>query len=119
MGFYDGLTFHRIIRSFMVQGGDPTGTGMGNGPYGTILAEFSDAPERAHGYGVLSMARMGNDENSASCQFFICCDEGPSVWGLDGNYASFGGVTSGLAALEALASKREHLPRRVHDNSPL
>ena len=104
VGFYDGLTFHRILRTFMVQGGDPTGTGMGNSPYGTIEGEFSDAPERAHGYGVLSMARMGMDPNSASCQFFICCDETPNVWSLDGKYASFARVSSGVATLEALAT---------------
>ena len=103
-GFYDGLTFHRILREFMVQGGDPLGNGMGDSPHGTIQAEFSEAPERAHGYGVLSMARMGNDPNSASCQFFVCCDESPSVWALDGQYASFGRVTSGVATLEALAN---------------
>ncbi|MEZ6014972.1 MAG: peptidylprolyl isomerase [Planctomycetota bacterium] len=102
-GFYDGKTFHRIMRDFMVQGGDPTGTGAGNSPHGTIKAEFSDDPARAHGYGVLSMARMGNDPDSASCQFFICCNEAPNVWNLDGQYASFGRVTSGVATLEALA----------------
>jgi peptidyl-prolyl cis-trans isomerase B (cyclophilin B) len=103
-GFYDGKSFHRILRDFMVQGGDPTGTGAGNSPHGTIKAEFSTDPARAHGYGVLSMARMGNDPNSASCQFFICCDESPAVWNLDGQYASFGRVTSGVATLEALAN---------------
>jgi len=103
-GFYDGKTFHRILRDFMVQGGDPTGTGGGNSPHGKIKAEFSTDPARAHGYGVLSMARMGNDPNSASCQFFICCDESQAVWNLDGQYASFGRVTSGVATLEALAS---------------
>jgi len=102
-GFYDGLTFHRILRNFMVQGGDPTGTGGGNSPHGTIQAEFSEAPERGHHYGVLSMARLGNNPDSASCQFFICCDEGPNVWNLDGNYTSFGRITSGVATLEALA----------------
>ena len=101
-GFYDGVTFHRILRDFMVQGGDPTGTGSGGGPYGTIPAEFSDAPERAHGYGVISMARSPAPD-SASYQFFICCDEGQKVWGLDGKYASFGRITSGVATLEALA----------------
>ncbi len=102
-GFYDGIGFHRILRDFMVQGGDPTGTGMGSSPHGTILAEFSDAPERAHGYGVLSMARGGQDVNSASCQFFLCCDESPSVWGLDNQYTSFGRITSGVETLETIA----------------
>lgn len=102
-GFYDGIIFHRILRDFMVQGGDPTGTGMGSSPHGTIQAEFSDAPERAHGYGVLSMARGGQDVNSASCQFFLCCDESPSVWGLDNQYTSFGRITSGVETLETIA----------------
>ncbi|QDV09922.1 Putative peptidyl-prolyl cis-trans isomerase [Planctomycetes bacterium Poly30] len=103
-GFYDGLTFHRILRDFMVQGGDPQGTGMGGSPHGKIQAEFSEEPERQHGYGVLSMARGGNDVNSASSQFFLCCDESQSVWGLDGKYASFGKLTSGVETLEKLAN---------------
>ena len=102
-GFYSGLTFHRILRDFMIQGGDPQGTGMGGSPHGNIKAEFSEEPPRRHGYGVLSMARGGHDVNSASSQFFLCCDESPSVWGLDGKYASFGKLTSGVAVLEALA----------------
>jgi peptidyl-prolyl cis-trans isomerase B (cyclophilin B) len=102
-GFYTGLGFHRVLRSFMVQGGDPTGTGGGNSPYGTIRGEFSDDPERAHGYGVLSMARVGGADDSASCQFFICNDEGINVWSLDGKYASFGRLVGGVAALEALS----------------
>ena len=103
-GFYSGLTFHRISRDFMIQGGDPQGTGLGGSPHGKIKAEFSEEPERRHGYGVLSMARGGADVNSASSQFFLCCDESESVWGLDGKYASFGKLTSGVQALEALAN---------------
>ena len=103
-GFYDGLTFHRIMRDFMVQGGCPDGTGMGNSPYGKLQAEFSDLPERDHRYGVLSMARMGSDDNSASCQFFICCDDGPAHWNLDGKYTSFARLTNGVSTLEAMAS---------------
>lgn len=103
-GFYDGLTFHRIMRDFMVQGGCPDGTGMGNSPYGKLQAEFSDLPERDHRYGVLSMARMGNDPNSASSQFFICCDDGPAHWNLDGKYTSFARLTNGVSTLEAMAS---------------
>jgi peptidyl-prolyl cis-trans isomerase B (cyclophilin B) len=103
-GFYDGLTFHRILRDFMVQGGCPDGTGMGNSPYGKLQAEFSDLPERDHRYGVLSMARMGNDPNSASSQFFICCDDGPAHWNLDGKYTSFARLTDGVSTLEAMAS---------------
>ena len=101
-GFYDGLSFHRIMRDFMLQGGDPLGNGTGGSPHGNIEAEFSEDPERAHGYGVLSMARS-TPPNSASSQFFIICDDGPSAWGLDGNYASFGRMTQGVATLEAMA----------------
>ena len=103
-GFYDGLTFHRVLREFMVQGGCPRGDGTGNSPYGTIPAEVSTAPERDHRYGVLSMARMGGDPDSASCQFFICCDDGPALWNLDGDYTTFGRLSSGVAALEAMAT---------------
>ncbi|MFT5290095.1 MAG: peptidyl-prolyl cis-trans isomerase B (cyclophilin B) [Planctomycetota bacterium] len=103
-GFYDGLSFHRILRTFMIQGGDPTGTGTGNSPHGTIRAEFSDAPERRHGYGVLSMARSGGNPDSASSQFFLCCDESGSVWSLDNNYSSFGKLAAGVTTLEALAN---------------
>ena len=118
-GFYDGLSYHRILREFMVQGGDPTGTGGGNGPYGTIKGEMSDDPARAHGYGVLSMARMGSDLNSASCQFFLCCDESPSVWGLDGKYASFGRMTSGVETLEKIANVPTRAVRSREASSPL
>ena len=118
-GFYDGLTFHRILREFMVQGGDPTGTGGGNGPHGTIQGEMSEDPARAHGYGVLSMARMGSDLNSASCQFFLCCDESPSVWGLDGKYASFGRLTSGVETLERIANVPTRAVRSPEPSSPL
>lgn len=103
-GFYNGLTFHRILRDFMVQGGDPQGNGLGGSPHGKIKAEFSEEPERQHGYGVLSMARGGHDINSASSQFFLCCDESQSVWGLDGSYTSFGKMTSGVETLEAIAN---------------
>jgi len=101
-GFYDGVGFHRIMRDFMVQGGDPTGTGTGNSPYGTIQAEFSRDPERSHEYGVLSMARTPAP-NSASCQFFIVCDN-ENARQLDGEYATFGRLTQGVDTLEAIAS---------------
>lgn len=112
-GFYDGLGFHRIIRDFMVQGGDPNGDGSGDGPHGNILGEFQKPGEEArkHAYGVLSMAR-GNSPNSASCQFFICCDESPDVWNLDGAYASFGMMTKGVEVLEAMANVPVGGPRR-------
>lgn len=103
-GFYDGLSFHRIMRSFMIQGGDARGDGSGTSPFGSIQGEVSTEPERKHGYGVLSMARFGGDLDSASSQFFLCCDETEPVWNLDGQYASFGRLTSGVKTLEALAS---------------
>lgn len=101
-GFYDGVGFHRIMRDFMVQGGDPTGTGTGNSPHGTIQAEFSRDPERSHEYGVLSMARTPAP-NSASCQFFIVCDNS-NARQLNGQYATFGRLTQGVDTLEAIAN---------------
>ena len=82
IGFYDGLTFHRIISNFMIQGGCPEGTGTG-GPGYTINAEFNKTP---HTPGVLSMARA-NDPDSAGSQFFICLE---AVTHLDGKYTAFG-----------------------------
>jgi cyclophilin family peptidyl-prolyl cis-trans isomerase len=111
-GFYDGLGFHRILRDFMVQGGDPLGTGAGDGPHGAIIGEFSTELARKHGYGVLSMARGGQDSNSGSCQFFVCCSESMDVWSLDGKYASFGMMVKGVEPLEAMASVPVGGPRR-------
>ncbi len=91
-GFYDSLTFHRIIHGFMAQGGDPTGTG-GGGPGYTIDAEFNDT---AHVRGVLSMARSA-DPNSAGSQFFIVYDAAPH---LDGQYTAFGEVISGMDVVD-------------------
>ena len=81
-GFYNGVTFHRVIKGFMIQGGDPEGTGSG-GPGYHIPAEFNDTP---HEVGVLSMART-NDPNSAGSQFFICLERTPH---LDRQYTAFG-----------------------------
>ena len=92
-GFYDGLTFHRIIDGFMIQGGDPDGSGTG-GSGKNIKGEFSaNGIENAisHTKGTISMAR-GNDFNSASSQFFIMVDD---ALYLDGQYAGFGHVTDG------------------------
>jgi peptidyl-prolyl cis-trans isomerase B (cyclophilin B) len=102
-GFYDGLLFHRILRDFMIQGGSPTNDGAGNGPNGKVKGEFSMDPRWFHRYGVLSMAR-GNDPDSASSQFFLCCEESDSTAGLNGMYTSFGRMVSGVAALEAIAN---------------
>jgi cyclophilin family peptidyl-prolyl cis-trans isomerase len=84
IGFYNGLTFHRIIKGFMIQGGCPLGTGTGDGGY-KIKAEFNATP---HEPGVLSMARS-SDPNSAGTQFFICLGRHPH---LDQNYTAFGKV---------------------------
>jgi peptidyl-prolyl cis-trans isomerase B (cyclophilin B) len=96
-GYYDGLTFHRIVKDFMIQGGCPEGTGTG-GPGYTIPAEFNDEP---HDRGVLSMARKA-DPDSAGSQFFIV--HAPSVPSLDGKYTAFGKLVEGFEALDSLAS---------------
>lgn len=100
-GFYNGLTFHRIMDGFMIQGGDPTGTGMG-GSDQTITGEFSSngiENDLSHARGVISMARS-NDPNSASSQFFIVQKDSQF---LDGQYAAFGRVTSGMDVVDAIA----------------
>ena len=100
-GFYDGLTFHRIINGFMIQGGDPTGTGSG-GSENTIKGEFSaNGVQNAitHVRGTVSMARA-KGYDSASSQFFIMHKTDTT---LDGNYAGFGSVTSGMEIVDDLA----------------
>jgi peptidyl-prolyl cis-trans isomerase B (cyclophilin B) len=103
-GFYDGTAFHRIIKGFMIQGGDPlTKDPAAESRWGTgdpgykIKAEFNDRP---HVKGVLSMARSANPD-SAGCQFFICLDAAPH---LDRKYTAFGKVTKGLDVLEAIGN---------------
>ena len=103
-GFYDGLIFHRVIPGFMIQGGDPTGTGMG-GPGHTIKGEFrmnGVVNNLRHTRGVLSMARSMMP-NSASSQFFICFDDAPH---LDGAYAAFGKVIEGMDAVDKIVKSR-------------
>lgn len=100
--FYDGLIFHRVIKGFMIQGGDPTGTGMG-GSKDTIVGEFRAngfQNDLAHTRGVLSMART-NMPNSASSQFFIMHQDAPH---LDGQYAAFGKVIEGMETVDKIAS---------------
>lgn len=101
-GFYDGLTFHRVISGFMIQGGDPTGTGMG-GSKENIKGEFAsngfNNPIK-HTRGVISMARA-MDPDSASSQFFIMHADAPH---LDGNYAAFGRVVEGMDVVDQIAS---------------
>ena len=99
-GFYDGLTFHRIISGFMIQGGDPQGNGYG-GSDNKIKGEFNANNinnDIKHVRGVISMAR-GNDYDSASSQFFIVQKDYPS---LDGKYAAFGHVTSGIEIVDSI-----------------
>ena len=101
-GFYDGLTFHRIIKGFMIQGGDPKGNGTG-GSDKTIRGEFSkNGVENniSHKRGVISMARSPQDNNSASSQFFIMHKDGDY---LDGSYAAFGHVTDGMDVVDKIA----------------
>ena len=99
-GYYDGLTFHRVINGFMIQGGDPEGTGMGGPGYG-IKGEFAMngfKNDLKHTTGVLSMARSQRP-NSAGSQFFIMVDDAPH---LDGQYAAFGKVTEGMDVVDAI-----------------
>lgn len=101
-GFYDGLTFHRIMEGFMMQGGDPKGNGTG-GSGTNIKGEFianGVNNKISHKRGVISMARS-NPYNSASSQFFIMHDDAPH---LDGQYAAFGWVTSGLDVVDAVCT---------------
>lgn len=100
-GFYDGLTFHRIISGFMIQGGDPNGNGTG-GSDKTIKGEFSangTDNKISHKRGVISMARS-KSYDSASSQFFIMHQDGTY---LDGQYAAFGHVTEGMETVDAIA----------------
>ena len=94
-GFYNGLTFHRVIPGFMIQGGDPDGTGMG-GPGYTIKCETS-APRQRHDRGVLSMAHAGRDTGGS--QFFICMNR-ENTRHLDGVHTCFGQVVEGLDVID-------------------
>lgn len=101
-GFYDGTIFHRVIPGFMIQGGDPTGTGTG-GPGHNIKGEFSAngfENNLKHDRGVLSMARS-MDPNSAGSQFFVMVAKSPH---LDGQYAAFGKVIEGIEAADKIVS---------------
>jgi len=97
-GFYNSLVFHRVIKGFMIQGGDPQGNGTG-GPGWNVNAEFSKLP---HNKGTLSMARA-QDPNSAGSQFFICLERQAF---LDGQYTVFGQVTSGQEAVDKIGATR-------------
>ena len=110
-GFYDGLIFHRVIPGFMIQGGDPQGTGMG-GPGYSIRGEFArngfKQNNLRHKRGVLSMARSMMP-NSAGSQFFIMHADAPH---LDGDYAAFGMVTEGMDVVDGIASARTNAQDR-------
>lgn len=113
-GFYDGVIFHRVIPGFMIQGGDPDGTGMGGPGYG-IAGEFTGngfQNDLLHTKGVLSMARS-QSPNSAGSQFFIMADTAPH---LDGQYAAFGKVTEGMEEIDRIvAVKRDRSDRPRED----
>lgn len=99
-GFYNGVGFHRIIKGFMIQGGDPQGTGTGGSEH-EIVGEFSEngyENNLSHTRGTISMARS-NDPNSASSQFFIVHEDSTF---LDGKYAAFGTVTQGMDVVDAV-----------------
>jgi peptidylprolyl isomerase len=99
-GFYDGTVFHRIIQTFMAQGGDPTGTGRG-GPGYTIPAEFTNDKKYSHTFGRLSTART-QVRDSAGSQFFLCFDQATF---LDGQYTVFGEVVEGKDVVKKLEAK--------------
>ena len=101
-GFYNGVTFHRVVPGFVIQGGDPTGTGTG-GPGWTIPGEFAAngfKNDLKHERGVLSWART-SDPDSAGSQFFIMVDDAPY---LDGQYAAFGRLTAGLDVVDQIVA---------------
>ncbi|MBP0967359.1 MAG: peptidylprolyl isomerase [Oscillospiraceae bacterium] len=116
-GFYNGLTFHRVIDDFMAQGGDPEGTGMG-GSSETIKGEFSSngvENNLSHQRGVVSMARS-NDPNSASSQFFICYGDESF---LDGNYAAFGEVTEGMEVVDSFLEVERTMSMSGEPSTPI
>ncbi|GMQ55776.1 peptidylprolyl isomerase [Vallitalea sediminicola] len=112
-GFYDGLTFHRVIPGFMIQGGCPDGTGM-SGPGYSIKGEFNGnkfTNELKHSKGVISMARAG-DPNSAGSQFFLMVADAPH---LDGQYAGFGKVVSGIEEADRIVSVDRDYSDKPHE----
>ena len=106
-GFYNGLTFHRVIPGFMIQGGCPKGNGTGGPGYG-IKGEFSAngfENNLKHDRGVLSMARA-MDPNSAGSQFFIMVEKAPH---LDGSYAAFGRIIEGMEAADTIVNQKRNM----------
>ncbi len=115
--FYDGLTFHRVIKGSLIQGGDPKGDGTGNSDK-TIKGEFTANGFKqntlSHTFGTISMARSKSN-NSASCQFFIMAGDGSTS--LDGQYAAFGRLTDGSSDLLAIAAKPVELNATTGETS--
>lgn len=113
-GFYDGLIFHRVVPGFMIQGGDPLGSGLG-GPDYSVKGEFSNngfENNLKHERGVISMARSG-DPDSAGSQFFIMVEEASH---LDGDYAAFGKVIEGMETVDAIVSaKRDDVNKPLEE----
>ena len=104
-GFYDGLTFHRVKKGFVIQGGDPNGDGTGGGDLEALKGEFAEngiANDLSHQYGVISMARTSLSMDSATSQFFICNADASAD--LDGKYAAFGKLTEGSDVLDAISN---------------
>jgi len=106
-GFYDGLTFHRVMNNFMIQGGDPNADGTGGSSEkieGEFIANGYYNPIK-HERGVISMARSSNGFNTASSQFFICNSSSASVSSLDNQYAAFGHVVEGMDVVDAITEE--------------
>jgi peptidyl-prolyl cis-trans isomerase B (cyclophilin B) len=114
-GFYNGLTFHRVVPDFVVQGGDPDGTGMG-GPGYTVPAEI--VPTEKHLRGSVATARTGDQVNpkreSSGSQFYICLEPQPA---LDGQYTVFGGVVSGMDVVDQI-QKGDHMKTITLSSTP-
>ena len=113
-GYYNGICFHRVISGFMIQGGDPKGTGMG-GPGYSIKGEFASngfKNDLKHTRGVISMART-QMPNSAGSQFFIMHEDAPY---LDGQYAGFGKVIDGIDAVDDIANTKTDWQDRPYDD---
>ncbi len=110
-GFYDGVIFHRVIKDFMIQGGDPTGTGAG-GPGYKLKAEFNDVK---HVPGILSMARTA-DPDSGGSQFFIMHGDAPH---LDNQYTAYGKVTEGMETVDKIAAVETVPPEDGQPTAPI
>ena len=114
-GFYTGLIFHRIVPNFMIQSGDPTGTGGGKALY-HLNSEFS---KLLHQEGTLSMARFGNNPNSASTQFFICLARNSATASLDGEYSIFGQLIKGYDVLHSIGKVELGFNSRGNKTKPV